>query len=91
MKTSAEHGERKGKWQVHKFNLHVHVIQMPTVGKKTHSTLHMCLNIHVKRAHDAYKTPAQLLGIIIFAREKKVKVCMSKKGEECCVVVRFDR
>lgn len=71
MKTSAEHGERKGKWQVHKSNLHVHVIQMPTVGKKTHSTLHMRLNIHVKRAHDAYKTPAQLLGIIIFAREKK--------------------
>lgn len=61
---------KKGKWQVHNSGVHVHVIQMLMVGKKTHSTLHMCLNIQVKRAHDAYKTPAQLLGVIIFDRKK---------------------
>lgn len=61
---------KKGRWPVHESGVHVHVIQMLMVGKKTRGTLHMCLNIHVKRAHDAYKGPAQLLGIIMFARKK---------------------
>lgn len=34
-------GEKRGKWQVHKPNLDAHAIQMPVVGKKARSTLHM--------------------------------------------------